>query len=309
MTNRYLPEGSLTGTEQNARYTSDIEGLKEAMQTGAILEGRVFLCDSEHNLHVEAGAFKGIIPRSEAVYSPSGDEVKDIAVITRVGKNVCFKVVGTEPTRWGDRIVLSRSSAQRECCENYISKLEAGDVITAVVTHIESFGVFCDIGCGMAALLPVDCISVSRISHPSERFFCGQRIKCVVKSIQPEICRVTLTHKELLGTWEENAGLFSAGQTVAGTVRSVEPYGVFVELTPNLAGLAEWCDNVSVGQTAAVYIKSIIPEKMKIKLVIVDVTDEPSMAEEIVYSQQGGHIDEWRYSPEGCDKEIVTIFE
>ena len=79
-----------------------------------------------------------------------------------------------------------------------------------------------------------------------------------------------MTLKELLGTWEENAALFSAGETVPGIIRSIETYGIFVELTPNLTGLAELKEGVSVNENAAVYIKSIIPERMKIKLVILD---------------------------------------
>ena len=43
---------------------------------------------------------------------------------------------------------------------------------------------------------------------------------------------------------------------MAGVVRSVESYGIFVELTPNLAGLAEPREGVRVGQHAGVYIKS-----------------------------------------------------
>ena len=73
--------------------------------------------------------------------------------------------------------------------------------------------------------------------------------------------RVSLSHKELLGTWEENAALFSSGETVSGIVRSVEHYGVFVELAPNLAGLAEPKDGVKVGQQASVYIKNLIPDE------------------------------------------------
>ena len=98
----------------------------------------------------------------------------------------------------------------------------------------------------------------------------GDHLKAAVKTKDRQTGRISLTHKELLGTWEENASHFNAGETAAGIIRSVEPYGVFVELAPNLAGLAEWCDGVYPGQSAAVYIKSIIPEKMKIKLVIVD---------------------------------------
>ena len=138
----------------------------------------------------------------------------------------------------------------------------------AEVTHLEPFGCFVDIGCGISSLIPIDSISVSRISHLSDRFQVGQNIRAVIKALEGG--RVFLTHKELLGTWEENARLFHRDETVTGIVRSVEHYGIFVELTPNLAGLAEPKEGVQVGQTASVYIKSLIPEKMKIKLTVVD---------------------------------------
>ena len=57
---------------------------------------------------------------------------------------------------------------------------------------------------------------------------------------------------------------------VVGVVRSLESYGIFVELAPNLAGLAEWKEGVLPGEAASVYIKSILPEKRKVKLVLVD---------------------------------------
>ena len=164
-----------------------------------------------------------------------------------------------------------------------------------------------------------------------------------VKSVEREngmTRRIYVTRRELLGTWEENAALFRVGQTVTGIVRSIESYGIFVELTPNLAGLAEWRDDVSVSQTAAVYIKSIVPEKMKIKLVIVDPykgispkrqafagcfpsvpqqaesaetddtdstdtpdTDSPANLAEAL------HISRWRYSPDCCPRVIETVFD
>ncbi len=307
MKNAYCPE-SEAGIYCSREYTESLEGLEYARNNGIILCGRAVLCDNEKNLHVEFGSFKGIIPKEEALYNPSGEAVKDIAVITRVGKNVCFKVKKIQDGDNGAEILLSRKDAQKECCDNYISRLMCGDVIDAAVTHMEPFGVFCDIGCGVTSLLPVDCISVSRIGHPSERFECGQKIRCVVKNIEYDICRVTLTHKELLGTWEENARAFNSGETACGIVRSVESYGIFVELTPNLAGLAEYCDGVCVGQTAAVYIKSIIPEKMKIKLVIIDVSDEVCQKKTNEYFFDEEHMDGWRYSPDGCLKEIYTVF-
>ena len=87
-----------------------------------------------------------------------------------------------------------------------------------------------------------------------------------MRSVDVENRRITLTHRELLGTWEENAALFAAGETVRGIVRSVEPYGVFIELAPNLSGLAENREGLTPGTPVSVYIKSILPQRMKIKL-------------------------------------------
>jgi small subunit ribosomal protein S1 len=122
--------------------------------------------------------------------------------------------------------------------------------------------------------------------------------------------------RELLGTWEENAALFSPGQTVAGIIRSVESYGVFVELTPNLAGLAELRDDshpfeLPCGSLAAVYIKSIIPERMKIKLVLIDSYKGDPAVSDLKYfldCESVCHIDRWRYSPACCSKTVETVF-
>ena len=109
---------------------------------------------------------------------------------------------------------------------------------------------------------------------------------------------------------EENAAKLQPGQTVAGVVRSVEQYGIFIELAPNLAGLAELRENVRVNQQAGVYIKAIIPEKMKIKLIVVDSFDNPRINYnyKYYYDLQTGRIDNWVYSTDEADKVIRSDF-
>ncbi len=315
MKNKYCPEGSLIATPENREYISSPEGLDRAAVQGRTLEGIVQLCDSSMRLHVELYGIRGIIERSEAAYDPSGQPIKDIAIITRVGKPVCFKVLGRDFDSKGEYYRLSRRDAQFECYRNYIADLIPGDIIDARVTHLEPFGAFVDIGCGIASLMSVDTISVSRISHPHDRLFAGMNIRCVIRSIDSESQRVLVSMRELLGSWEENAAFFEAGQTVAGIVRSVESYGVFVELMPNLAGLAELREGErppKPGQSVAVYIKSIIPERMKIKLVLVDSgsndTPPPATVKYFV-DQKTSHIDRWRYSPQSSQRVIETVFE
>lgn len=312
MNNLYKPEGKFIGTSENREYLSCTAALERACACGKILESVATYCedgDFGKELSFNLGAIRGIMPQNEVEYIKTGEEIKDIAVITRVGKAVCFKIIGFDEVNGEKVAVLSRKEAQRECMENYLSTLCAGDIIDATVTHMEPFGAFLDIGCGIVSLMSIDCISVSRISHPRDRFYTGMPIKAAVKSIDYETGRMYMTHKELLGTWSENVAAFTIGQTVSGIVRSIEPYGIFVELAPNLAGLAEYREGIEVGKSAAVYIKNIIPEKMKIKLVIVDTFPAPAIHEKkFDYKITDTHIDSWTYSPEECAKMVVSEF-
>ncbi|SFW16230.1 S1 RNA-binding domain-containing protein [Ruminococcus flavefaciens] len=303
----FRPEGCLYDSPSNQRYISTAEGLTEAMEKGIILEAKAILCTGSHDLIVELPCARGIIPREEGAIGIAEGKTRDIALISRVNKIVCFKVTELELTENGElEAKLSRKAAQKECERNFVSKLESGDIIDARISHMEKFGSFVDIGCGIPSLVPIDTMSVSRISHPTDRFRNGQLIKVVVKGV--ENGRIFLTHKELLGTWEENASRFRTGETVPGVVRSIESYGVFVELTPNLAGLAESKEGISVGQSVSVYIKAIIPEKMKVKLIIVDICGEYAPPKEIEYFINSNHIDHWKYSTETSDKNISTSF-
>ncbi len=306
----YRPEGALIALPQNRDYISSEQGLARALDDGVILEAMAVSCDPELRLTVDLGSIKGYIDKDDVQFSEDGGEIRDIAVITRVGKAVCFKVMGFFYEKGRLAVRLSRKEAQRECLASYLSALVPGDVIDAKVTHLENFGAFVDIGCGVISLLSIDCISVSRISHPKDRLSVGDRIRVIIKSNDRESGRIFVTHKELLGTWEQNAALFEVGQTVAGVVRSIEEYGIFVELTPNLAGLAEYRADMKVGQTAAVYIKNIIPERMKLKLVLIDSYPGEIGVQRSVQGYDGDtqHIEKWCYSPSVCPRVIETVF-
>jgi small subunit ribosomal protein S1 len=305
----FVPEGFLMETKENRLALSTPHHLQQAIQENRILEAKATVCDADHNLWVEFPWGKGLIPRNQGALGIEEGLVRDIALISRVNRPVCFTPKEITLDQKGDPLaILSRKSAQKRCRAEYLNFLAPGDVIDIRITHLEPFGAFCDVGCGISSFIPVDAISVSRIFHPKERFRVGQKAKAVVKSVEPD-GKICLTHKELLGTWEENAALFHAGETVSGIIRTVESYGSFVELAPNLAGLAEPKENVFAGQHAAVFIKNIIPEKMKIKLIVVDSFDEPILPFSGNYFFHGDHISHWQYSPSGAIKQIGTIFD
>lgn len=302
----YLPEGRIIATRQNRYYLSALHNLETAMRENIILEAPCLMCDTQHDLLVDIPFAKGVIPRNEGAIGIEDGSTRDIALISRVTKPVCFYVTGIDKSGSEPVVTLSRKKAQLSAMENYISCLKNGDIIPARVTHMEQFGCFVDIGCGIPSMIPIDSISVSRITHPSDRFYIGQDILAVVKGRDKD--KICLTHKELLGTWEENADRFRVGETVSGIVRSIEDYGIFVELAPNLAGLAELKEGVKAGDHACVYIKAIIPEKMKVKLIIVNSCPDSCIERELDYFIKEGNIKSWLYSTDNAPKYIASEF-
>ena len=150
-------------------------------------------------------------------------------------------------------------------------KVEQGQIVGGTVTGIQPYGAFIKMDNGIDGLVFIEDLSVARIKSPEERVKVGQKIKCMVKSVDENTGRVSLSYKNCLGTWDDNIKSFKEGMTVKGIVRDTEKNknGTFIELTPNLVGMTEYTKELKYGETVDVCIKKILPEKKKIKLIVV----------------------------------------
>ena len=294
----YLPEG------MNKAYSKNTEALKppfDPNRTGGgayPVEWIAERCDSAHNLHGKINGIPALIRREDAIHPAVSGAEKEISVIALVGRSVACHVLRQSTENGSAVFQCSRAALQEEALDFLLSSLQTGDIIPAVVTSMSAVGAFVDIGCGIIALIPIRQISVSRINHPNERFTSHQRILAVVDKIDREEKRFLLSHKELLGTWAENAALFQEGETVTGVVRGIKSYGIFIELTPNLTGLAEADDTLQEGDRVSVLIKSILPEKHKIKLYVVGKLPPSRRKEPLQYFQKQGRMENWVYIEE-----------
>ena len=82
---KYMPEGHLFTSEKNYSYINSLDGLERAMRDNATVEALAVLCDHNLNLYVELGkGIKGIIKKEDILYQISGQETKDIAILTSV---------------------------------------------------------------------------------------------------------------------------------------------------------------------------------------------------------------------------------
>ena len=111
MRSRFLPEGRLLHTPENEAACASRDGLRRAMEEETVLEGVAQLCDGAHNLLVSVGPFTGFLPREEAALGIAEGTTREIAILSRVGKPVCFQITALEESGGVLRPRLSRRRA------------------------------------------------------------------------------------------------------------------------------------------------------------------------------------------------------
>lgn len=258
---QFVPEG---WNEQIEKL--DMNKIQEYKEENKIMQGIVQSCDEKYNLHIDLGnGIDGIIPRNEVEDIQEG--LPDERLCTgKVHKYVQFKIKDIED----NQVLLSRKSVQQEATNYIKNKMEVGQNLAGIVKNIKPYGAFIEIGGGIVGLAHIEDLSVARIKTPFERLKIGQKVNIVVKSIDRCTGKINLSYKETLGSWEDNAKKFSSGMKVDGIIRETEKNknGIFIELTPNLVGMAEYAEGYEYGQKVKVYIKKIDSQKKKVKLLI-----------------------------------------
>ncbi len=263
---KFKPEG--WNNEITQLNTNNIENY---IHTDEVLQGLVKKCDDNYNLYIQfQNGLTGIMPRQEveAINIEETGLPKTNLCTGKVHKFVQFKI---KEAKDGNNVIISRKEVQKETLEWIKSELKEGDKVHGIVKNIKPYGAFIEIAGGVVGLVHIEDLSIARIKTPFERLNIGQKVEVVIKSINRETGKVILSYKETLGTWEENAKMFITGTRARGIVRETEKNknGIFIELAPNLVGMAEYQEGLAYGQEVDVYIKKIDNERKKVKLLII----------------------------------------
>lgn len=246
----------------------ELQNIKENQQ---VLDMYIEEIDENLNMIGKIGKnVKAIIPRGEAS-SVVGEDglVEEKFIVNKVGKvlPVCIKEIVQNND--GIELIMSKRLLELKVRKWMYMHLKPGVKLRGIVVGLKDYAAFVDVGGGVTGILKLHDMSDSRLTNASDMFKLGQRINVVVKKYDRDTGRIELTYKELLGTFEENVKDFKEGDIVEGIVRNRIKSGVFVELKPNVIGIAEHVNGIESNQKVLVSIKKINLEKKKIKLVII----------------------------------------
>ncbi len=262
-------ENTRKSSKKNRVYT--LEELEKIKKEEQVLDMYVEDIDDSLNMVGKVGSnIKAMVPREEASSIASEDGLVDKKHIeNKKGKviQVCIKDI----IKNADNIelIMSKKILELKVRRWMYMHLQAGMKLRGVVVSTTEYAAFVDVGGGVTGILKLQDMSDMPLQHSKDMFRIGQRIEVVVKKYDRDTGRIELSYKELLGTFEENVKKIKEGDIVEGIIRNRIKSGVFVELKPNLVGLAEHVNGIEYGQKVLVSIKKINIEKKKIKLVII----------------------------------------
>lgn len=248
-----------------------LENLQNIKETQQVLDMYIEEIDENLNMIGKVGKdVKAIIPRGEAS-SVVGDDgmVEEKFILNKKGKvlPVCIKDILNNDGNI--ELVMSKRILELKVRKWMYMHLKPGVKLRGIVVGLKDYAAFVDVGGGVTGILKLQDMSDSMLTNASDVFKLGQRIEVIVKKYDRDTGRIELSYKELLGTFEENVKDLKEGDIVEGVVRNRLKSGVFVEIKPNVVGIAEHVNGIETNQKVLVSIKKINLEKKKIKLIII----------------------------------------
>lgn len=210
------------------------EHLEEAFRSQIPVEGTV-------NEEIKGGfaiTLGGSI-RAFCPYSQMGLRRVEDAAAEYLEKRITFLITRFEEN--GRNIVVSARAIlemeREEMREKLKETLAEGQTVTGEITSIRDFGAFVDIG-GVDGLVPISEIGWSRVENINDYYTVGQKISVLVKKLDWDADRITLSIKETLDDpWEAAVEKLSSGTILTGTVVRLAPFGAFVNLEAGVDGL------------------------------------------------------------------------
>ncbi|MDP3244653.1 MAG: S1 RNA-binding domain-containing protein [bacterium] len=229
-------ELSLRFTGQR-RVWDEIEKMKQENQT---VEAKIVDANRGGLMAVVGSQNVGFIPVSQLSPEhyprvPGGDKSKILEKLREfIGQSIKVKVLDFSEKE--KKIIFSEKSIWEEDQKEMLSKYKVGDVIEGKVTALADFGAFVAFD-ELEGLVHISEIAWQRLDNPADVLKVGDEVKA--KIIGLEGSKIFLSIRELVDDpWKKAEERYKVGQIVKGKVLKVNPFGLFVELDPEIHGLA-----------------------------------------------------------------------
>jgi len=269
------PEGTIQLSRKNVETLLHEREILATLQTGDVVTGTL-IQNSKNGWIVDINGLKAFLPSSQEFLVIPNEGVE-----TLIGTIIEAEVDSIE----NNSVTLTRkafaSQIKRATKANFIAQLQVADIVPGTIKNLTDFGVFIQIAPGIIGFCHVSDAGKQQLEP-------GQQVKCRILKIDREKNRISLGLKQVTEpTWTEIISKYNIDDKVVATVKSIVPYGAFLEIEPGISGLVHvsdlsWSDHIKhpkevlkEGEKVEVVILSIDPDKQHLSLGLKQVSADP----------------------------------
>ena len=249
------------------RRENKIKELREKIVVGSELDGEVRNI-TEYGAFIDLGGIDGLLHISDM----SWGHIKHPSDMLNIGDKVKVKVLNFNEEN--SKVSLGIKQLVPHPWENIETKYPEGSIISGKVVNITNYGVFVEIEPGVEGLVHISEMSwTKKIKHPKQIVKVGDTIKAIVLTTSRDAHRISLGIKQMEpNPWLTIEERYPVGKKISGKVKSITPFGIFVEIEENIEGLIHISD---ISWTKRIYHPKDVFKKgsdIEVKVLSIDKT-------------------------------------
>ncbi len=266
-------------------FSAERSALLENLQEGAVVRGAVKNL-TDYGAFVDLGGIDGLLHITDMAWK----RVKHPSEVVKVGDEVEVRILKFDRER--SRVSLGLKQLGADPWENIARRYPPGTRVFGKVTNIADYGAFVEIEDGVEGLVHVSEMDwTNKNVNPAKVVHGGQEVEVMVLDVDEERRRISLGLKQCQANpWKEFAENYNRGDKVAGQIKSITDFGIFIGLPGNIDGLVHLSDiswdqpgeeavrNYQKGQQIEAMVLSIDPERERISLGIKQLAKDPFSA-------------------------------
>ncbi len=266
-------------------FSAERSALMDNLQEGAVVKGSVKNL-TDYGAFVDLGGIDGLLHITDMAWK----RVKHPSEVVKVGDEIEVRILKFDRER--SRVSLGLKQLGADPWENIARRYPPNTRVFGKVTNIADYGAFVEIEDGVEGLVHVSEMDwTNKNVNPAKVVHTGQEVEVMVLDVDEERRRISLGLKQCQANpWKEFAENFNRGDKVAGQIKSITDFGIFIGLSGNIDGLVHLSDiswdmpgeeavrNYQKAQQVEAMVLAIDPERERISLGIKQLAKDPFSA-------------------------------
>jgi len=193
---------------------------------------------TDYGAFIDLGGIDGLLHITDM----SWGHINHPSDMLNIGDKLKVKVLNYDEEN--DKVSLGLKQLVPHPWENIEAKYPEGTIVAGKVVNIINYGVFVELESGVEGLVHVSEMSwTKKIKHPKQMLKMGDSVKAIVLATSKDERRISLGIKQMeANPWLTIEDRYPIGMELHGKVKTITPFGVFVEIEDEIEGLIHISD-------------------------------------------------------------------